>query len=380
MRHRNWLLLTLLLACLVSGCQPGPGQDQGEDASPSGARYPEWKDRLMLSLQPDGRSVSASRDGKVLLVSGSDALSLVSNSSGHLSELLLNFADAPILASALSADGLWLAVVSANQLQVFSATDGSLKSSVSWLQAVTSAGVQISQDGQSVACLRNGYLHLYHGPDLSLRWSSELPASQQPQRLQMSANGLTLAVCGDEAIIYAPDAASPLWSRPLPGDCQATRLSDDGVYLAVNSAVSAEEQRLLLFERWKSSPAWEFPHQADATCLRFSPDGYWLALSADRFYLFDCRNAQPLMQLEQPGSAALAEQQVLLISDQTLYRFQTRSQQVVSFHLPDLAPDTLSYIYTQAEWLFALDGTGQVHLIRLPLAAAATSSWPRAGA
>lgn len=374
MRCRCWLLLILLLMGLSSGCQRDQNNEPGEAAGPSGATHPEWADRLQLSIvEPNLNAASSDRDGRVLLVPGANAVSLVLNTAGKLSEVALDLGDAPLLASALSADGLWLATVSANALQVYSVSDGALRSNVSWLQAVTAARVQISQDGQSVACLRNGYLHLYHGPDLSLRWSSELPASQQAQGLQMSANGLTIAVYGDEAIVYAPDAASPLWRKPLPGECQMAMLSDDGVYLAVNMAVSGGEQQLMLFARWQASPAWEFTHQGAATCLRFSPDSEWLALSADHFYLFDCRNAQPVIQLEQHGSATLAEQQVLLISEQTLYRFQTSSHQVVSWRLPDLPVDELNYVYTQTEWLFALDRTGQVHLIRLPLASATPS-------
>lgn len=367
MRHHSWLLLILLLTALAGGCGPETGDDPGRTPHPSLAAAPKWMARLQLTIQPDVHAAHASRDGSMLLVPGEKALSLVSNTAGRLNETVLSFGDDPVLDSALSADGAWLAVVTANRLQVYSLPAGVLQSSVSWLQAVTSAGVQISQDGQSIACLRNGYLHLYHGPELSLRWSSELAASNQQQQLQMSANGLTLAVCGDEAIVFAPDAASPLWKRPLAGEFRLATLSADGVYLAVESK-TADGEQLLLFERWHSSPAWEFSHQGAVTCLRFSPSGNWLALSADQFYLFDCLNAQPVIRIEQPGSAALAEQQVLLISEQTLYRFHTRGQQVVSYRLPDLLAGEVQYVHTETEWVFALDSSGQVHLIRLPLA------------
>lgn len=352
---------------IVSGCQPNSQGDSGQVDRPAAPAVPEWRDQLQLSVSAELRAATCSADGRILLVSSGQQLWLVQNKAGQLSETALALAEQPILASALSADGAWLALASNDSLQVHSVVDGSLRSSVRWLQPVESVSLQISQDGTSIACLRNGYLHLYHGPNLSLRWSSELPASEIPRSLLMSTNGLTLAVCGSEAIVFAPDAATPLWRSRLPGSFQSASLSADGVYLAVELETPTEGNQLLLFERWSAESTWEFRHQGKPTCLQFSPDGTWLVLSADRFYLFNCGMARPVLQLRQPGPASLTNGQVLLINDQALYRFHTQDQNLASFQLPRQLIGELMYVYSEQEWLFALNNHGLVYLIRLPI-------------
>ena len=368
MRRYLCLLLLISTLALAYSCQKvdqaGPSVQIGQPVSV----VPEWKGQIQLIGRADKQIANCSADGKMVLVETDQGTELVENVEGSLRMVAVLQSESPILASALSADGKWAVTANANGLTVYSTTDGTKVSAVRFTQTVARVSLQISQDGMSVACLCAGWLSLYHGPNLSQRWSCQLKETKVDPLLLMSSNGLTLAVCGDSLNVFAPDGASPLWTASLPGTALTGALSADGVYLAIQMKSTNGSNQLQVFERWNADPAWAFGVTGTATCLRFSPDGDWLALCTDQFYLFRCSLDRPVMQSQQSGSASFANGQVLLIEQQSLYRFNPTEQNLVSFKLPPQLVGELSYFYSEQEWLFALNNEGILFLIRLPLA------------
>lgn len=364
MRRDARLLLLALLALLATACQPTVTvPDLGP--APTVATWPEWVSRLPLAGTPTGGH-DCSDDGSVLLALTDQGAELIRNEDGSLQAVSVLQTDPPLLAAALSSDGGWVAIANALSLSLYSTQDGSLLSMVRFLQPAAAARLCVSADGQSVAVLRNGWLHLYHGPRLSLRWSSQLAESQSDAQLVMSDNGLSLAVCGATIAVYAPDGATPLWQHQPGGQTRSAALSQDGVYLAVELQDSDGANQLLVYERWAAEPAWRYGIGGAAESLSFSPDGAWLALTAGQFYLFHCSLSRPVIQSQQSGQAAFANGQVLLVEQHSLYRFSTGAQGLVAFQLPEQLIAPCYYVYSQAEWLFALSPQGAVHLVRLP--------------
>lgn len=367
MRRYLCLLLFLLTISVTCGCQEADQVMPGIQVKQTAPAVPEWKDQLQLIDGADGQTASCSADGKMLLVQTDQGAELVENLDGSLRMIAVLQSELPLISSVLSADGQWAATADAKSLTVYSTTDGSKVSTVRFTQTVAQVSLQISQDGTSVACLSAGWLSLYHGPNLSLRWSSEVKETQVAPLLLMSSNGLTLAVCGDNLNVFASDGASPLWTASLSGQALTGVLSADGVYLAIQIQQSTGPNLLRVFERWVAEPTWEFGISGVVTCLQFSPDSNWLALSADQFYLFRCLLNQPVMQLTQSGAASLIKGQILLIEDKSLYRFDPTVQSLVSFRLPLQVVGEMCYLYSEQEWLFALNKEGMLFLVKLPL-------------
>ncbi len=368
MRKLFCVILALFVAAIGWACQPlFPGVPSGSPP-PVKPQVPVLKEQLQLAVIPDPNTAICSADGRVLVVESDSGLLLLQNQGGSLKEvpIVLN-QQTPVLDMALSADGGWLAIATARGLQVLSTADASLVSDTEWSQPVSQATVLVSQDGLNIACHCDNFLYLFHGPLLNLRWAKQ-PASQSvTQSLLMSSNGLTLVTVDDKLTVFSPDASAPLWQAELDGNPEAFAVSEDGVYIAVELGQSPSGGKLLLFERWVSEPTWVFDHQALATDLRFSPDGSWLALSTDQFYLFSSRQAHPVMQLQQAGKTALSNGRVLLIADQSLYAFHTNRPDLVTWRLPSQLASELTYVFSQSEWLYAINAEGLVFLVQLPM-------------
>ncbi|MGI6358194.1 MAG: WD40 repeat domain-containing protein [Bacillota bacterium] len=367
MRRFFCLALVILAAAAVCACQPlVPGSPDGS-SQPPGPQQPVKQGLLQLSATPKPGTAICSADGRLLAMESDQGLLLVQNRDGCLQEVEITLGQTPVLDMALSSDGRWLAIASADRLQVLSTEDGSVVSTIHWPHPISQATLQVSQEGLNIACLGDDCLYLFHGPLLNLRWCTKLVVRPAAQSLLMSNNGLTLIVVGDGFTVFSPDASSPLWKKELDGEIKAVALSEDGVYLAIELEQGPTGGQLLLFERWSSEPTWEFEHQAGATDLKFSPDGAWLALSTDQFYLFSCRQAQPVMQLQQAGATALNNGQVLLIAEESLYFFSAEKPEVVVWQLPLHEASEFTYVYSQREWLYAISADGLVSLVRLPV-------------
>lgn len=367
---RKLFLVVLALSVAAAGwaCQPlFPGGSSGPP-QPIKPQVPVLKEQLELAATPNPNTATCSADGRVLVVESDRGLLLLQNQDGSLREVpIVLDQQPPVLDMSLSADGGWLAIATAEGLQVLSTDDASLVSATEWSQPVSQATVLVSQDGLNIACLCDNFLYLFHGPLLNLRWGRQLASPSATQSLLMSSNGLTLIVVDDGLTVFSPDASAPLWQAELEGNPKAVAVSEDGVYIAIELGQSPTGGRLLLFERWISEPTWVFDHQALATDLRFSPDGSWLALSTDQFYLFSSRQARPVMQLQQAGKTALNNGRVLLIADESLYAFHTNESDLTTWRLPSQLASELTYVFSQSEWLYALNAEGLVFLVQLPV-------------
>ncbi len=316
----------------------------------------------LLNLDP-----ICSNDGTLVAVPTTRGVELLGNREGTLTRLWRwQPREETLQALSISGDGRWLMVATENKLLLFSNTSSVPRASYSFSENSEQLRLFMSEDGGTIALLRNERLYVFHGPTLELRWMTEA-ASGSSTGLAMADNGQTIIVWSDRVLAFAPDAALPLWMLPMSGRISAV-VSPDGVYVAVvRHGTVQESSRLMLLSRLSNQPLWEYEVDGtDIEQLRFSNNSRYVAMIAGQYYLFECRQSLPVMQHSSSGNPGFAENHALLLGEEHIWALKPAENQAVSFRLPLSVAGHMVLLTPDGFWLYMIGEDRIVRAIRLP--------------
>lgn len=266
----------------------------------------------------------------------------------------------------ISSSGRWLTVATESKLLLFSNASSVPRATYSFADRCKRVQVCISDDGGTIALLRENRLYALHGRTLELRWMTEA-ANGDNAELVMATNGQTIVVWSDRVLAFAPDAALPLWMLPVTGRLSAA-VSPDGVYIAiVRHGTKQQGSRLLLLSRLSNQLLWEYEaNEANIEHLRFSTSGRYIAIIADQYYLFECSQSVPVMQHSSSGNLGFLGDYALLLGEQHVWTLNPEENQAIPFELPLSLSGQDLVLASNGLWLYAVEEGRIIRVIRLP--------------